>query len=618
MRAPILVLPPELASQIAAGEVVERPASAVKELVENALDAGAQRVDVSITGGGISSLRVSDDGHGMSREEALRALERHATSKLTRLTDLDHLHTFGFRGEALPTVASVGRLSLVTRTAEQDVGTRITVDAGGPPQVQDTGAPVGTTVEVRELFFNVPARRKFLKSMNTESGHVLDVLEGAALARPDVTFSLERDGRRVREWLRAPDREARVRALLGDEALLPCQGERGPLRVLALLSRPEHARQGAAGLRLLVNGRPIRDRALAASVAQSFGGSLERGRYPRGVVYLDLPTQLVDVNVHPQKAEVRFADARATSDAVYAILGRALADALHQPLPTRSAWASAHTPAPRPAPAAGRSCVPEAPRAPVEFIPLTPSPHEGEEREADAPRAASSVAEPAPAPRAAYPTPEASPPLDAREVAAPLRPSAGTTWSALRFVAQVRQTYLICEGPEGLYVLDQHSAAERVAFDRLRKQYQARTVASQSLLFPLVLEVSAEEARLCEARAEDFAAVGIDVRLRGEGALSVHTVPRLLQRASPERLVRDLLGELGRAGARGFSEAVDTALAAMACHGAVRAGDPLTRSEVEALLQALDQADFAAACPHGRPVVALTTWGELERKVGRR
>jgi DNA mismatch repair protein MutL len=313
LEARIVVLPPALASQIAAGEVVERPASAVKELIENALDAGAQRVDIEIEGGGVTLLSVSDDGVGMSAENARLSVERHATSKLRAIDDLNNLVSYGFRGEALPSIASVSRFLLRSRPASSDAGVEVQIVGATEPVLRQAGMAVGTRVEVRELFFNIPARRKFLRSTGTESGHVTEVVEAAALTRPEVTFTLVRDGRQVREFLRASGRAERVAQVCNGEELTHCEGTRGPLRIEAYLSRPEHARSGAGGLRLFVNGRSVRDRALAVTIAQAYGSVLERGRYPRGVVYLDLPPEFLDVNVHPQKAEVRFADQRATS-----------------------------------------------------------------------------------------------------------------------------------------------------------------------------------------------------------------------------------------------------------------------------------------------------------------
>ncbi|HWL86029.1 MAG TPA: DNA mismatch repair endonuclease MutL, partial [Polyangiaceae bacterium] len=321
----------DLSNQIAAGEVVERPASVVKELVENALDAGATKVRVEIEQGGLLRIRVSDDGLGMDAEDATLCLLRHATSKIDRVEDLSNLRTFGFRGEALPSVASVSKLALLTRARGHAEGTQVEVDGGSAPRVKPAGCAVGTSIEVRDLFFNVPARKKFLKSTPTESAHVGEVVLTAALARPDVSFVLTRDGRVARELLRVGTRTERVAQVMGagDGRLAQGDGERGPLRVEAYLSAPEKARAGATGLHLFVNGRPVRDRMLSRAVAQSYGSVLEAGRFPVGVVYLELPPELVDVNVHPQKAEVRFSDARALCDALtrelYAMTSQAFA-----------------------------------------------------------------------------------------------------------------------------------------------------------------------------------------------------------------------------------------------------------------------------------------------------
>ena len=596
----IAVLPPELASQIAAGEVVERPASVVKELVENALDAGATRCDVVIEGGGIARIGVVDDGSGMDPDDARLALERHATSKVRVLSDIERLASYGFRGEALPSIASVSRLTLRTRPRESDGGFEVSVEGGGSIEGRPAGLAPGTEVVVTDLFFNVPARRKFLRSTGTESGHVSDVVEAAALARPDVTFTLTRDGRRVREMLRARTREERVRQVEAENDLTPCRGERGPLRVEAFLSRPEAARAGAGGLTLVVNGRTVKDRALSVAVAQAYGSVLERGRYPRGVVYLDLPLEFVDVNVHPQKSEVRFSDPRAASDALYGILSRALASAFSLPIPQRGAFA-------RPRPETVGSLLAPSPKPGVDPTELA--------SDALLTRAESGFV--------SGPEPDGSAEArvllavhDSTQASVPLR--SDVHWSSLRFVAQLKQTYLLCEGDDGIYLLDQHAAAERVTFTRLRRDYQSRAVPAQALLFPTMVEVSAAEAEIVEQMGKEIAEVGLDVRVRGPETVSIHAVPKLLQRGSPERLLRDLLSEVSRRGGRGFSDAVDLALSTMACHGSIRAGDSLSPNEVKALLAALEHADFAGHCPHGRPIVTALSWAELERKVGRR
>lgn len=628
----IAVLSDELASQIAAGEVVERPASALKELLENAMDAGATRCGIEVEGGGITRLAVLDDGVGMTEEDARLSLKRHATSKLRAFADLERLTSYGFRGEALPSIASVSRLTMRTRRAEAASGVELRVDGGLDPEVRPTGCAPGTLVEVRDLFFNVPARRKFLRSTGTESGHLMEIVEGLALANPRLAVTFKRDGRLLRQWLRVTDRKERALGAL-EEELAECRGERGPLIVEAYLTRPERARTGAGGLRILVNGRPVRDRALAVAVAQAYGSVLERGRYPRGVVYLELPPQLVDFNVHPQKTELRFADPRAVSDALYQILASRLAREFSTPSPlsrdgegSREPNDGGAQPAADP-PEAGSGRL-ESPRAAWSRHRETPSTHRGlswrprsEGAEGAEPPGDASEASPHPSFTSAT-DPVTAPLPDfgsiRPEVRAPTALGEDVEWAAIRFVAQVQDTYLICEGSAGLYVLDQHAAAERVTFDRLRRQYQSRSVSSQVLLFPVEVQISGEEAEYLEAHAEDVSALGMDLRLRGSQWVSVHGVPRLLERVSPERLVRDLLAETMRQGGREFSRAVDLVLATLACHASLRAGDPVSSSEAQALLSALDGVDFAGHCPHGRPIVSFTSWSELERKVGRR
>ncbi len=563
----------DLANQIAAGEVVERPASVVKELVENALDADATRVRVEIDAGGLARIRVTDDGTGMDEADAVLALERHATSKIRTIEDLSDVGTFGFRGEALPSIGSVAHLTVTTCTRGSAGGTELVVEGGGRPRVRPTGCAVGTSVEVRDLFFNVPARRKFLKATATESAHVGEVVLLAALARPDVSFTLVRDGKVAREYLGVGSRRERALAALGDERLEPCVGERGPLRLEAHLAPPERARAGASALHLFINGRPVRDRQLARSVAQAYGSVLEPGRYPVGVLFVDLPRELVDVNVHPQKAEVRFAEARTVFDAVTRELHAALAKAFTLPALGPRPFLVASTPAPA---SAADSLQPHLAYA---VGPAEPQP----------------IAEP----------------VD-RELFA--RPG---FYARLRFLAQVRTTFLVCEGEDGLYVLDQHAAAERVTFERLREAFRARTIAAQQLLIPEVLEVIPAEAAALEEHADDAMHLGLELRAVGPSSIAVHSVPKLLARASPERLVRDLIAELSRSAKRPFGDAADLVLATMACHGSIRAGDRLSDDEARALLRALDVIDFAGHCPHGRPVVMRLGYDELERRVGR-
>lgn len=639
----IAVLPPTLASQIAAGEVVDRPASALKELLENALDAEATRCDVNVAGGGVELLSVRDNGHGMAREDVAMCVERHATSKLRRFEELSDIASFGFRGEALPSIASVSRLTVRSRRAEDAEGTEVHVVGGDVSPPRSIGMAPGTEIVVEDLFYNVPARRKFLRSSGTEAGHLSDIAEAVALANPQTTITLVRDGRKAREWLRVKSRLERVADVLAEEELVRCYGELGPLTVEAYLGRPERAKAGANGLRLFCNTRPIRDRALLQSVAQAYGSVLERGRYPRGVVYLNLPQTLVDVNVHPQKTEVRFADPRAVADALYDVVSKELQTAFSLPTmtPHASRWSQSREPTSAPLPS-------EMPRSDHPSVPLSevrPSLNAPAGRSVGVFRAppvmrlplTEDSAEPRPLGQPSGDTP--SVPAHSDKPAIPSvdftpfssQPASGTAlvvrrvsdaggevgWSRLKFVAQVRNLYLICEGPDGLFVLDQHAAAERVAFDKLKRQLEKDNLPSQALLFPVTVQVDAQQFEAVESHQERIEKLGFELRQRPECSVSVHRVPRLLHRADPERLVVDLLNELMRRD-RGFSEELDLVLATMACHGALRAGDAIAPVEAEALLRALDDVRFSGHCPHGRPIVTFTPWSELERKVGRR
>ncbi|WP_437724426.1 DNA mismatch repair endonuclease MutL [Sorangium sp. So ce861] len=678
----VAVLPDDLANQIAAGEVVERPASVVKELVENALDAGARRIRVDIEGGGVGLVRIADDGRGMSREDASLAVLRHATSKIARLDDLRCIQSFGFRGEALPSIASVSRFSLRTRRDGESEGTEIRIEGGGPAQVVPCGCAAGTVVEVRDLFYNVPARRKFLRAVGTESAHVTEIAQAVALGEPGVTVVLSRDGRVAREWLRAASRAERVRAMLAGEELATCAGQRGPLTVEAFVSRPERARSGAGWLWMFVNGRHVRDRSLARSIALAYGSVLEPGRYPIGAVFIDLPPELVDVNVHPQKAEVRFADGRAVADALYKIVAAQVAAAFGLPAPAPGgfqgrkgklfedaasppgdAWVWSSGPSAG-APAAGAPSERREPPADPwglggDLVGIPPgrpdaarpgaatsgagaaqlgvwddlAPPERRGGAVEPGAAGSAPDEPATVPGGLATVPGGSatmpgglatvpgaPPVPYPTGSGPVLAAAERVlaWKSLRFLAQVRNTYFVCEGPDGIYFLDQHAAAERVTFHRLRAAYDGRDVATQKLLFPVLVPAAPAEVSLVEEAQEAIARLGLDVRPAGAAQLAVHAVPTLLRRAAPERLVRDLVDELSHSGERAFSGAVDLALATMACHGSLRAGDPVAPDEARALLAALDEVDFAGHCPHGRPIVMRVGWPELEHRVGRR
>lgn len=687
----IHILDPALADQIAAGEVIERPASVVKELVENALDAGARSITIEIREGGSELMRVSDDGSGMDRQDAALSLLRHATSKIRSQADLEAIATLGFRGEALPSIASVSRIRLATRRPEDLEGTEIASEAGAPPRVSPVGCAAGTSVEVRDLFFNVPARRKFLKSKATESAQIGEVCLRAALLDAGLRLTLLRDGRRAAEYLPAADWAERAAHVLSDKRVR-IDDEHAGVRVRAVLGAPEHSRSGAGALHVFVNGRPVRERNLARSVAFAYGSVMPPGRYPIGVVHLDVPREEVDVNVHPQKAEVRFVRGREIHEAVTRVLARGLGTSAWKGPAARSTsfWserlpsgplASALAPAAepeadpwgldrgaspgaapiRPAPAAdptaGSHGIERAAAASAQALQPGPSadptsPFHGHDRAAPAgaqalqpgPAAdsaarwrgldrAASAGAPALSPAlGAASLPEAAPrqpalpyapappqALAAREPqVAPPAFAEATGRGKYRALAQARQLFVVAESAAGLVVIDQHAADERIHYQRLRAQYAAREVRAQRLLLPERVELSEREAALLETYADQIALTGLEVALIGARTAAVRAVPALLRRAPPERLLRDLLDELSRSGERGFGDALDMALATMACHGAIRAGDPLSLQECQALLDGLSAIEeFAGHCPHGRPIVFEIPFDALARKVGR-
>jgi DNA mismatch repair protein MutL len=588
-RRPIRVLDHALVDQIAAGEVIERPASIVKELLENSLDAGATNLEVKIEGGGIDRLLVADDGSGIDPSEVALAVTRHATSKITSFDDLARIRTLGFRGEALPSIASVSRFTLTSRVPSSPSAMRIVIEGGAAPSIRETGGAPGTVVEVRDLFFNVPARRKFLKSPATETAHVGEICFRIALALPGCRLSYFANDRRVREYLPLRSRAERAQQLFAGESLRPVAGSRDGIAVEALLGPPERARSGAKALHIYVNGRAVRDRALARSIAFAYGSVLPPGRYPTGVAFLEIDPESVDVNVHPQKAEVRFAG-REVLDTITRILRHALG-----------------TPAPASTSAFGPAARPPAfwderlgPNTPWPSSDETPWPEPSEE-----PSWVSGAI-------AVNDRPA--------EYAARTEPSLLETgfFSRLRVLGQARSMLLVCEGEDALYLVDQHAADERLRYERLRRSYDAKHVATQRMLFPARMEVSDDEAALVEERRDEIAAVGFECSLVGPRELAIHAVPALVQRAAPERLVRDLLDELSRRGERAFGDAIDTAIATMACHGAIRAGDSLSIQEAQVLLRSLDEiGEFRGHCPHGRPVAHTISFREIERQLGR-
>ncbi len=652
----IAVLPPEVIDQIAAGEVIERPASVVKELVDNALDAGARTITVEAIGGGRSSIRVCDDGVGMSRSDVLLALERHATSKLRRVDDLWSLATMGFRGEALPSIASVSRMTITTRRHADDAATRVIVEASRIQSVSDAGAPVGTTFEIDQLFANVPVRLKFLKGDATEASHVTDLVAKVAMAHPHVHLRLKHNGRTALEVPADVDLAARVRALLGTRVAsrLECaSGEEQGVRVYAFLGAPEIAQATARGVQLFVGRRPIRDRGLLHAVTMGYGELIPRGRYPIAIVLIDVPDGKVDVNVHPQKLEVRFADAALVCAAVRHVVQAGVATA---------SWRDEHgvTPlhvsaltsiAPPPLPFDGQTATalsqryaeqlrtranqgslfgaadgPRAWAARVQQDVRRSRASEAEElrRVTVATRREDHAATSARADDAAAAGVGVSdaPLTEAAEGSGPRRgPDPGALesgfFSTLRFLGQLDLTYLVCDGAGELVLVDQHAAHERVELERLRGRSDGREASIQKLLFPTMLEVRPADVEVVARSTDVLARVGFEVEVFGKTTLALKAVPASIRHGDPADLLRALLADWGSQGAPSEAERLERVLAEIACHSVVRAGDRLSTGEAEALLRGLAAIPDADRGPHGRPVLLRLPLTEIARRFGR-
>jgi DNA mismatch repair protein MutL len=612
-RMPIRRLTEGTINQIAAGEVVERPASAVKELVENALDAGARRVAVTITGGGAQLIAVEDDGEGMDAAALALAVERHATSKLPvaqdGTDDLTHIATLGFRGEALPSIGSVARLSVTSRTRDGE-GHRIAVEAGAVTGPEPTGflspGQSGTRVEVRDLFFATPARLKFLKSARAESLAVIDVVKRLAMARPDVAFMLTEDGRIVftlaSEVTLFHGRLRRLTRILGKdfaENSAPIAASRESLRITGHAGLPTYNRANAQMQFLFVNGRPVRDRVLLGTVRGAYADYLARDRHPAVALFLDCDPSIVDVNVHPAKTEVRFRDAGLVRALIIGALKTALHEAGHRAANTVATSAIA----------AFRS--PEV-QGSMALSSHTLSDYPGGAGLAEAARE--------------YQAPLRSPPdlrivTDNTQRPAELKHDHEHSHDHALGVArgQLHDTYIVAQTPDGMVIVDQHAAHERIVYERMKKSVAAGTIARQALLIPEVVELDEADAARVVEYAPELAKIGLIVDAFGTDAVLIRELPALLGTLDSKKLIRDIADELSEGGgSRSLEARLDHILATMACHGSVRAGRRLGAEEMNALLRDMEGTPHTGQCNHGRPTYVELKLADIERLFGRR
>ncbi|MEF3273909.1 MAG: DNA mismatch repair endonuclease MutL [Chloroflexus sp.] len=608
---PIRLLDETIAAQIAAGEVVERPASVVKELVENALDAGARRIVVEVRGGGLREIRVQDDGCGIPADEVELAFARHATSKLTSAEDLWAIRTLGFRGEALPSIASVAQVICVTRVATAELGVELRIAGGEVQSRLPCGCPSGTTITVRNLFYNTPVRREYLRSEATEASAISAIVQQYALAYPEVSFILVIDGRVMFQTTGNGDLRAVVAELYGLEvgrALLPVHAEAGAdelwVAVNGLISPPDLTRSSRNYLAIFANRRALQPRgALAAVVENAYHTMLMKGRFPIAILDIRVHPAAIDVNVHPTKSEVKFRFAAH----VHSVLGQAIREAL---------LSGAEIPvwdAPDPITAQRRFEL----RRLGQDSSSTPSAWGVGATAWDRERSRWDVG--SPAADIATPLPLAAPPTPATEsapVATPATPSAPAL-PPLRVVGQVGLTYIVAEAPEGMYLIDQHAAHERITYEKLMNQYAQRAVETQSLLIPQAVELSPEASALLLGNAAKLAEWGFELEPWGTGVL-VRTIPATLPLDELSTALHEMAEQLaGRSGSSplDWREAM---LITLACHTSVRAGQPLSHEEMRQLLRQLEQCTSPRTCPHGRPTMILMTPAQLERQFGRR
>jgi len=596
---PIQLLSDSLINQIAAGEVIERPASVVKELVENALDAGARRIEVELERGGLGLIRVSDDGIGIDACDMALALARHATSKIASLKDLENVATLGFRGEALPSIASVSRLSLASRTAQAAHAWVVDARDGEVSAPAPASHGLGTRVEVRDLFFNVPARRKFLRTENTEYQHIVRMLERMALSRFDVAFALIHNGKNV--WTlghahSSAQRLERVARICGEEFaahVIELRHETESLRLEGWLALPTFSRSQADLQFAYVNGRFVRDKLIVGAARLAYRDVLFHGRFCAYVLYLQLDPSQVDVNAHPQKLEVRFRDSHRIHDFVFRTLEKVLADTRPSAESAGSAPADWLTGASNfaAAPSQAHFALPEAPRR----------------ASADAYRPYLSAASAQVRDELA-----AQDPLSG---VGPLNNAAvdGTSAPLGYAIAQLHGVYILAQSADGMVLVDMHAAHERIMYEGMKKLLAGQT-SQQQLLMPEVLNVTPAQADMAEEHAEEFLALGFGVTRLGPDQLALRAVPTLLARRDPAGIVRDVLSDLLESGhSRRVEESINHLLATMACHAAVRAQRILSLPEMNALLREMEGTERADQCNHGRPTWVRLSMGELDR-----
>jgi DNA mismatch repair protein MutL len=593
----IRILPDSVVLKIAAGEIVERPSSIVKELVENALDAASSRINIELGAGGKRFIRVSDDGVGMNRDDALLSLERHATSKLKSIDDLHTISTLGFRGEALPSIAAVSRFSITTRTEGEIVGVRIAVMGGTIKSVQETGCPQGTSVEARDIFFNTPPRLKFMKTTDTELRNVLDVVQRESLSHPDVRIEVSHNAKDIICLSERGSIEDRLPDIFPETALYRVYMEVDGILIHGFMSGPDDARSSTQRLYTYVNSRTVKDRILTRMAIDSYGTLLEKGKFPQGMLSIDLPYREVDVNVHPTKNEVRFRRPNFIGDSIKAAIFEMLRGA---------PWIKGY-----------HSRVDSAVNRFYERKQRYAAQVLDRNRKAFHRRDAQSELEPGA-------IPELGPDhitFQKRAYTHPIRPLTQSAlsdegyFSSLKIIGQIGGLYIVCESGEGIIIIDQHAAHERLNYEKLKRaRSESGRQERQELLLPIALELSPYESRILKEHLEELENLGIEIEDFGKDSFVIRSIASMLESKDIKGLIKDVLGEIASMDKeKTLTERLDTIIATIACHSSIRASDSLDHQQIVALLGQLDKADFPHSCPHGRPVAREISFEELDR-----
>ncbi len=611
----IKILPESLSNKIAAGEVVERPSSVVKELVENALDAGSNRLIIEVGNGGRSLIQISDDGTGMSRDDALLAIERYATSKIKNERDLFSINTLGFRGEALPSIAAVSRFSLVTREEASETGTQIIIEGGKIKDVSEVGAPSGTMITVKQIFYNTPARRKFLKTVNTEMGHIADIVASIAMGRPDVQFRLLHNRKIVKNWSLASDPLDRVIDILGKDIknyLHRIEFQDNNLYISGWISSPRFTRQTSRGIYVYVNGRFVRDRVIQHALFDGYKERLVKGQFPLAVLFMHIPFNQVDVNVHPTKNEIRFVNQRNVHEKVATAVWETLK------LSDRTKWASAKY-YQKEKPYVSES-VAKFRRQTTEDGGRTAG--EGRQTTEDGGRETEDP--PASPERERWRAGRGQRTENERQgIRFDLPVKQEALWEKkqfgdLRVIGQLQSTYILCESDEGLVLIDQHAAHERILFEQLKNRSKAHKGASQRLLIPETLDVGYKEAEILDRLIPDLRELGLDIEPFGGNTFLVKAVPALIINRGIKPLIIGFVERMAETGfSPGLDKTIEQCIILMACHGAIRANQHLTDKQMKVLLEQLDECDNPSHCPHGRPTWIKWTTRLIEKSFNR-